>query len=98
LQHSSKSADAGPQVLRHLGFEVVEPRDQSCCGSAGVYSVLQPELSRTLQQQKIAALCSLNPNIIVSGNIGCAAQIGADERIPVLHPIELVHWVLSQTN
>lgn len=95
LQHAMKSADAGPALLRRLGFEVLEPDDQSCCGSAGVYNVLQPDIARMLQQQKTDALRSLKPDIIVSGNIGCLAQIASAMDVPVVHPVEVVDWALD---
>ena len=95
LQHAMKTGDAGPALFRQLGFDVVEPTDQECCGSAGVYNVLQPTISAALQEQKAAALTSLKPDLIVSGNIGCLAHIGAAVRVPVVHPVEVVDWALG---
>lgn len=92
LQHAMKSDTAGPDLLRRLGFVVVEPQDQACCGSAGVYNVLEPAIAAALQQQKVQSLDKLKADVIVTGNIGCLAQIVAASGIPVLHPIELVDW------
>ena len=97
LLHSMKQASCGPDMLRRLGFDVVEPSDQTCCGSAGVYNILEPDIARTLQSQKVKALQALNADIIVSPNIGCLAQIAAAANLPVLHPIELADWALNGT-
>lgn len=95
LLHGMKHSESGPELLRKLGFEVLEPSDQTCCGSAGVYNILEPGISQSLQAQKAKALLALNANVIVSANIGCLAQIAAAANLPVLHPIELVDWALN---
>jgi glycolate dehydrogenase iron-sulfur subunit len=92
LVHGMKQAAAAPQILRKLGFDVVEPRDTLCCGSAGVYNVLEPAIAGQLQQRKAAALMAAKPLLIATGNIGCLAQIAAAVRVPVVHPIELIDW------
>ncbi len=92
LTHGMKKASAVPQVLRSLGFDVVEPRDTLCCGSAGVYNALEPEIAAQLQARKAAALMTTKPQIIATGNIGCLAQIAAAVGVPVVHPIELIDW------
>lgn len=92
LTHGMKQAAATPHVLRALGFDVVEPRDNLCCGSAGVYNALEPEIAGQLQQRKAAALMATKPQLITTGNIGCLAQIAAAVRVPVVHPIELIDW------
>jgi len=92
LTHGMKQAAAAPQILRALGFDVVEPRDNLCCGSAGVYNALEPAIAGQLQQRKAAALMATKPQLIATGNIGCLAQIAAAVRVPVVHPIELIDW------
>jgi glycolate oxidase iron-sulfur subunit len=92
LAHGMKQSAATPKVLRALGFEVVEPRDSLCCGSAGVYNALEPEIAAQLQERKAGALMALRPQMIATGNIGCLAQIAAAVRVPVVHPIELIDW------
>ena len=92
LVHGMKQPPAAPGILRNLGFEVFEPRDTLCCGSAGVYNVLEPEIAGQLQRRKAGSLLELKPQIIASGNIGCLAQIAAAVNVPVVHPIELVDW------
>ena len=92
LTHGMKQAAAAPTLLRQLGFDVVEPRDTSCCGSAGVYNVLEPEIANELQHRKATALMALKPAVVATGNIGCYAQIAAAVEIPVVHTIELIDW------
>jgi glycolate oxidase iron-sulfur subunit len=92
MTHGLKQAATAPQLLRKLGFEVVEPRDTSCCGSAGVYNVLEPEIAGELQSRKAATLMATGPGIVATGNIGCWAQIKAAVPVPVVHTIELIDW------
>lgn len=92
LTHGMKQATAAPQILRTLGFDVVEPRDTQCCGSAGVYNVLEPAIADSLQQRKAATLMETQPKYIATGNIGCLAQIAAAVPVPVVHTIELIDW------
>ena len=92
LTHGMKQAAAAPQILRTLGFDVVEPRDTNCCGSAGVYNVLEPDIAGELQKRKAAALMETAPKFIATGNIGCLAQIAAAVAVPVVHTIELIDW------
>ncbi len=92
LTHGMKQAAAAPQILRTLGFDVVEPRDTQCCGSAGVYNILEPEIAGRLQKRKAASLMETKPKLIATGNIGCLAQIAAAVDVPVVHTIELIDW------
>ena len=92
LTHGMKQAAAAPMVLRQLGFNVVEPRDTACCGSAGVYNILEPEIASELQRRKAQALKMTAPQVIATGNIGCHAQIAAAIDVPVVHTIELIDW------
>jgi glycolate oxidase iron-sulfur subunit len=63
-----------------------------CCGSAGTYNILQPELARRLRDRKVANIETIAPDVIVAGNIGCITQIAGGTGIPVVHPIELIDW------
>jgi glycolate oxidase iron-sulfur subunit len=92
MTHGLKQPTIAPQLLRKLGFEVVEPRDTNCCGSAGVYNVLQPEIAGELQRRKAATLMQTAPQVIASGNIGCITQIATAVSVPVVHTIELIDW------
>ena len=72
---------------------MVEPRDAHlCCGSAGTYNLLQPEISRELRARKVATLEERAPEVIAAGNIGCMMQIGSATAVPVVHTVELLDW------
>ena len=72
---------------------MVEPADSHlCCGSAGTYNLLQPEISRDLKVRKVATLEARRPDVIAAGNIGCMMQIGSGTKVPVVHTVELLDW------
>ena len=93
LQHGQKVKDAPKDLLRRAGFEVVEPVDSHlCCGSAGTYNLMQPEISAELKARKVATLEARAPEVIAAGNIGCMVQIGSGTDVPVVHTVELLDW------
>jgi glycolate oxidase iron-sulfur subunit len=93
LQHGQKVSEAPLRLLSAAGFKVRIPRDSHfCCGSAGTYNILQPEIAGELSNRKVANLEELNAHVIVTGNIGCMTQIAARTLIPVLHTVELLDW------
>ncbi len=93
LQHGQKIVAAPKDLLRRAGFEVVEPRDAHlCCGSAGTYNLLQPEISALLRDRKVATLTEKRPDVIAAGNLGCMMQIGQATGVPVVHTVELLDW------
>ncbi|HET9069166.1 MAG TPA: glycolate oxidase subunit GlcF [Amaricoccus sp.] len=93
LQHGQQIRIQPKALLKAAGFEVVEPRDSHlCCGSAGTYNLLQPELSRELRARKVATLEEKAPEVIAAGNIGCMMQIGSGTAVPVVHTAELLDW------
>ena len=93
LQHGQQIKTAPKDLLKRVGFEVVEPADSHlCCGSAGTYNLLQPKISQELQARKVATLEAKAPDVISAGNIGCMMQIGAATGIPVVHTVELLDW------
>ena len=93
LQHGQKVKDAPKDLLRAAGFTVLEPADSHlCCGSAGTYNLLQPEIAGELGKRKTATLLATKPGVISAGNIGCMMQIGAQAGIPVVHTAELLDW------
>ena len=93
LQHGQKVTAAPKSLLKAAGFEVVEPADPHlCCGSAGTYNLLQPEISGELKRRKVATLEARRPDVIAAGNIGCMMQIGSGTAIPVVHTVELIDW------
>ena len=93
LQHGQKVVSAPKDLLRRAGFEVVEPRDSHlCCGSAGTYNLMQPEISGQLRDRKVATLMERKPQVIAAGNLGCMMQIGQGAGVPVVHTVELLDW------
>ncbi|HHG90376.1 MAG TPA: glycolate oxidase iron-sulfur subunit, partial [Devosia sp.] len=93
LQHGQQVTTHPKTLLKNAGFEVVEPAESHlCCGSAGTYNLMQPELSGKLKRRKIARLEATTPEVIATGNIGCMLQIGSGTGVPVVHTIELLDW------
>jgi glycolate oxidase iron-sulfur subunit len=93
LQHGQQIKDAPKALLKRAGFEVVEPADAHlCCGSAGTYNLMQPEISAKLKDRKVRTLEAKTPDVIAAGNIGCMMQIGSGTSVPVVHTVELLDW------
>jgi glycolate oxidase iron-sulfur subunit len=95
LQHGQKILRAPKDLLSKSGFVVKDvPDGHLCCGSAGTYNIMQPEIARRLRERKVATIASLQPDIIAAGNIGCMVQIAGDgeDVAPVVHTIQLVDW------
>jgi glycolate oxidase iron-sulfur subunit len=93
LQHGQQIKDTPKALLKRAGFEVVEPADSHlCCGSAGTYNLLQPEIAGELKRRKVATLEAKAPDLIAAGNIGCMMQIGSATAVPVVHTVELLDW------
>ena len=91
LQHGQKLTGAVEGILMKLGFELTDVRDgHLCCGSAGSYSLLQPELSIRLRDNKLNALQAESPELIATANVGCQLHLATGSRMPVLHWIELL--------
>ena len=93
LQHGQKVKSAPKDLLKRAGFTVVEPADSHlCCGSAGTYNLMQPEISAELRKRKVATLMARRPDVIAAGNIGCMMQIGQGTETPIVHTVELLDW------
>ncbi|GAA3866730.1 glycolate oxidase subunit GlcF [Celeribacter arenosi] len=93
LQHGQQIKTYPKDLLKRVGFEVVEPRDSHlCCGSAGTYNLLQPEISKELKSRKIKNISERSPDVVAAGNIGCIMQIGSGMTVPVVHTVELLDW------
>ncbi len=93
LQHGQKVTSYPKNLLKSAGFIVLEPKDSHlCCGSAGTYNLMQPEISGQLKQRKVRTLEARNPDVIAAGNIGCMMQIGSGTDTPVVHTVELLDW------
>ncbi|WP_071672490.1 glycolate oxidase subunit GlcF [Nioella nitratireducens] len=93
LQHGQQIKTFPKDLLKRAGYRVVEPADSHlCCGSAGTYNLLQPEISAKLKARKIRTLEAKAPDIIAAGNIGCMMQIGSGTEVPIVHTVELLDW------
>ena len=93
LQHGQGIVDTPKNLLISAGFSVKTPKDSHlCCGSAGTYNLLQPEISGRLQDNKVNHLEDLAPDFIAAGNIGCLMQIGQKSVVPIVHTLELLDW------
>jgi glycolate oxidase iron-sulfur subunit len=93
LQHGQKITTQPKALLERAGFTVVTPANAHlCCGSAGTYNIMQPDIANQLGDRKTQSLEALKPDIIATGNIGCAIQIGARTGTPVVHVAELLDW------
>ena len=93
LQHGQKITAEPKTLLRRAGFTVVEPAEPHiCCGSAGTYNLLQPEIATRLRARKLGYLHATGPDLIAAGNIGCITQLSGD-GLPVVHTIELLDWM-----
>jgi glycolate oxidase iron-sulfur subunit len=96
LQHGQKIKGAVESLLRSIGVDVFLPADAHlCCGSAGTYSISQPELAGQLRKNKLNALEAGNPEVIVSANIGCITHLGAKSQVPVRHWVEFLDDLIS---
>ena len=93
MQHGQRVIEPPKKLLRDAGFVVKDvPEGHLCCGWAGTYQVLQPELSRRLRNRKVANIESVKPDVIAAGNFGCIGNIAAGTGIPIAHTVELLDW------
>ncbi|RYX89861.1 MAG: glycolate oxidase subunit GlcF [Bradyrhizobiaceae bacterium] len=93
LQHGQKITQAPKELLSKNGFVVKDiPESHLCCGSAGTYNLLQPDIASRLRDRKVANIASIKPDVIAAGNLGCMVQIAGGTDVPVVHTIELLDW------
>jgi glycolate oxidase iron-sulfur subunit len=93
LQHGQKITQAPKELLSKNGFVVKDvPESHLCCGSAGTYNILQPDIASRLRDRKVANIATVKPDMIAAGNIGCMVQIASGTSVPVVHTIELLDW------
>ena len=93
LQHGQKITQAPKELLSKNGFVVKDvPESHLCCGSAGTYNILQPDIANKLRDRKVANIAMVKPDMIAAGNIGCMMQIAGGTSVPVVHTIELLDW------
>jgi glycolate oxidase iron-sulfur subunit len=93
LQHGQRITEQPLALLKAAGFAAMAvPEGHICCGSAGTYNLLQPELAEQLRARKVGNIESLAPDVIAAGNLGCMIQIGGGTDVPALHLVELLDW------
>ncbi len=93
LQHGQKITQLPKELLSKNGFVVKDvPESHLCCGSAGTYNLLQPDIANKLRDRKVANIAVVKPDMIAAGNIGCMVQIAGGTSVPVVHTIELLDW------
>jgi glycolate oxidase iron-sulfur subunit len=93
LQHGQKVTREPKALLTRAGFAVRDiPEGHLCCGSAGTYNMLQPQIARRLAARKAEHIVALRPDVVAAGNLGCMTQIATATSIPVVHTVELVDW------
>ena len=93
LQHGQRITAEPKTLLAAVGFTVRDvPEGHLCCGSAGTYNLLQPEIADQLRARKLSNIGRLNPDIVATGNIGCITQLARGTGVPVIHTVELLDW------
>lgn len=93
LQHGQRIHDEPKELLKKAGYSVVDiPEPHICCGSAGTYNILQPEIATKLRDRKVKNIRSVKPDLVAAGNIGCITQLATATQTPVIHTVELLDW------
>jgi glycolate oxidase iron-sulfur subunit len=93
MQHGQKITRQPKDLLKKAGFVVKEPREgHLCCGSAGTYNILQPDIAGRLRDRKVRNIEATEAALVATGNIGCMTQIGSGTALPIVHTVELLDW------
>ncbi len=93
MQHGQRITEQPRRLLREAGFSVAEIAEgHICCGSAGTYNILQPELAAELRERKLGNIAATKPDCVAAGNIGCINQLSGSDAAPVVHTVELLNW------
>ena len=93
MQHGQKLDAVPRRLLREAGFEVRDIAEgHLCCGSAGSYNILQPQIATQLRERKLANIARTGAAVIATGNVGCIVQLQAGASMPVVHTVELLDW------
>lgn len=93
MQHGQKIVRQPKDLLSKAGFTVKEPLEgHLCCGSAGTYNIMQPEIATKLRDRKVKNIEATGAALIATGNIGCMTQIATGSKLPIVHTVELIDW------
>ncbi|MEP7455871.1 glycolate oxidase subunit GlcF [Phyllobacterium sp. SB3] len=93
MQHGQGITRQPKNLLKAAGFTVKDPAEgHLCCGSAGTYNIMQPEIARTLRDRKVKNIEATGASLIATGNIGCITQIASGSKLPIVHTVELLDW------
>ena len=93
MQHAQKIHDIPINLIKKTGNKVFDiPEGHICCGSAGTYNLLQNDIAKKLLKNKVSNIEKVNPEFIITGNIGCITQISNGTKIPILHTVEIIDW------
>jgi glycolate oxidase iron-sulfur subunit len=93
MQHGQKITRQPKELLAKAGFTIREPREgHLCCGSAGTYNIMQPEISAKLRDRKVKNIAATGADLVATGNIGCITQIADRAGMPIVHTVELLDW------
>jgi glycolate oxidase iron-sulfur subunit len=93
LQHGQGITALPVRLLQDAGFTVTEPIEgHLCCGSAGTYNMLEPEIAGALRRRKLTHLAATEADAIASGNLGCMVQLRSGTSVPIVHTVELLDW------
>ena len=93
MQHGQRLHTGPKALLAAAGFEPLDvPEGHLCCGSAGTYNLLQPEIAAALRDRKLANIAATRPDLVATGNIGCITQLAPGCEVPVVHTVELLDW------
>ena len=93
MQHGQKITRQPKALLRAAGFDGPGAAEgHLCCGSAGTYNILQPEIATQLRDRKVANIAATGADVVATGNIGCITQIAGRAEMPIVHTVELLDW------
>jgi glycolate oxidase iron-sulfur subunit len=93
MQHGQKVDREPRELLARAGFTVKEIAEgHLCCGSAGTFNMLQPEIAAQLRERKLANIARSGATVVATGNIGCITQLGSAGNLPIVHTVELLDW------
>ncbi len=96
LAHGQKLDELPRKLLEQVGYKLTEiPEGHFCCGSAGTYNILEPDLSGQLRDRKLKNIETIAPDVIVTGNIGCMTQLKSGTNVPIVHTVEILDWAMG---